>query len=366
MNLHNELRIALAAVQRAAQLTRAVSLSPISSVTKSDASPVTIADYGAQAIVIRAIKDQFPNDGVVGEEDAAKLRSDLNLASHVWQYIEGAQNTSTNPPFATTTVKIAELKSQSDMLDSIDEGDSQGGSEGRFWALDPVDGTKGFLRKEQYAVCLALVKDAKVILGAIGCPNLPFIRSNTSEHQSHGESSERNSGGTLFYAVEGEGAYQIPLYGRLPESKDQLFDKENKIEFNQVNSDSISQCTFCESVESGHSAHDRQAQIAHTLGLTKPSVRMDSQAKYCAISRGQGDIYLRLPNAKQPNYVEKIWDHAAGNVLVSEAGGKVTDMYGQPLNFGVGRTLAKNQGVIAAPKSVFDQVLSAVRASANL
>lgn len=356
MSFQQETRLALAAVQRAARLTRAVSWNPISSVTKSDASPVTIADYGAQAVVIRAIKARYPEDGVVGEEDSSKLRSDQSLAKHVWQYVEEMQHFYNN-----SSPGSSDIKSVTEMMDCIDQGDSQGGSQGRYWALDPVDGTKGFLRKEQYAVCLALVKDAKVVVGAIGCPNLPFDQTTSTE-----QDGKNDNLGTLFYAVEGHGAYQLPLYGALPESDEQLFDSKHRIKFNDVSRQDLSQCTFCESVESGHSAHDRQAQIAKTLGLTKPSVRMDSQAKYCSISRGQGDIYLRLPNAKQPNYVEKIWDHAAGNVLVREAGGKVTDMHGHELDFGVGRTLSKNQGVIAAPKTIFDQVLSAVKSSSNL
>lgn len=86
---------------------------------------------------------------------------------------------------------------------------------------------------------------------------------------------------------------------------------------------------------------------------------MDSQAKYCSISRGDGDIYLRLPTSK--TYVEKIWDHASGSLLVTEAGGKVTDIHGNPLDFSIGRTLEKNKGVVAANTSIFDKVLQAVQ-----
>jgi 3'(2'), 5'-bisphosphate nucleotidase len=40
--------------------------------------------------------------------------------------------------------------------------------------LDPIDGTKGFLRGGQYAIHLALIVDVRLELGVIGCPNLPF------------------------------------------------------------------------------------------------------------------------------------------------------------------------------------------------
>jgi 3'(2'), 5'-bisphosphate nucleotidase len=85
---------------------------------------------------------------------------------------------------------------------------------------------------------------------------------------------------------------------------------------------------------------------------------MDSQAKYGSIARGAGDLYLRLPVSK--SYQEKIWDHAAGVVLVQEAGGEVADAWGKPLDFGIGRTLRDNKGVVAAPKAVFKQVIDVV------
>lgn len=74
---------------------------------------------------------------------------------------------------------------------------------------------------------------------------------------------------------------------------------------NEIDVSSISNASFCESVESGHSSQDDSAKIAQELGITKEPVRMDSQAKYCSISRGDGDIYMRLPT--NASYEEKIW-----------------------------------------------------------
>lgn len=68
---------------------------------------------------------------------------------------------------------------------------------------------------------------------------------------------------------------------------------------------SLADASFCESVEAGHSDHGTNARIASLLGITRDSVRMDSQAKYCSIARGDGDIYLRLPVSE--TYEEKIW-----------------------------------------------------------
>ena len=116
---------------------------------------------------------------------------------------------------------------------------------------------------------------------------------------------------------------------------------------------------FCESVESGHSDQSQSAQIARQLGITREPARMDSQCKYGALSRGEADIYLRLPVRK--DYQEKIWDHAAGDLVVREAGGIVTDVDGKRLDFSCGRLLSRNRGVIASNGRIHAQVLEAVQ-----
>lgn len=74
-----------------------------------------------------------------------------------------------------------------------------------MWTLDPIDGTKGFLRGEQYAVCLALIIDSVVELGVIGCPNLPNSSSRSSG-DGGGEVGER---GAIFVAVRGQGVEEV-------------------------------------------------------------------------------------------------------------------------------------------------------------
>ena len=115
---------------------------------------------------------------------------------------------------------------------------------------------------------------------------------------------------------------------------------------------------FCESVESGHSAHGDAASVAERLGITAAPLRMDSQAKYAVVARGEADIYLRLPTRAE--YREKIWDHAAGALIVAEAGGTVTDIHGRPLEFHHGRELAANRGVIVSNGRLHDRVLEAI------
>ena len=89
-------------------------------------------------------------------------------------------------------------------------------------------------------------------------------------------------------------------------------------------------------------------------------MRMDSQAKYAAVARGDAVLYLRLPSGNPDRYAEKIWDHAAGALVVEEAGGIVTDMHGKPLDFGKAERLHDNQGVVVSNGAIHDDVIAAL------
>merc|ERR1712230_261375 len=342
-----ELEVAQLAVQRATLLTKKVFHEKAKgTISKDDASPVTIGDFGAQALIIHAIKKNFPDDQVVGEEEASTVRDDQKLRDQIWGLVDGAKLNDSE----AEKVLGGPIESLDAMLDAIDAGNSAGGNKGRIWALDPIDGTKGFLRGGQYAVCLALMVDGDVKVGVLGCPNLPVDDSAPLTAESGVDQTDAEGKGVLFAAVAGQGATSRPL-GTAGLGKSQA------IQMKPVKD--LTQATFCESVEAGHSSHGDQFAIASKLGVTKPSVRMDSQAKYGSIARGAGDIYLRLPVSA--TYQEKIWDHAAGDLIVREAGGQVTDTLGRRLDFSKGRTLAENKGVVATPSAVHGQVLEAVK-----
>ena len=347
MAYEKELEIALLAVQRATLLTKAVfSSHSKGTLSKTDSSPVTIGDFGAQALIISSIKHAFPSDEVVGEEDADDLRKNEGERQLVWDLVQAAKLDD-----SAAEDKIGgPVKDVDAMLTALDSGRGAGGRKGRIWALDPIDGTKGFLRGGQYAVCLALLVDGVPTVGVIGCPNLPVDDQAPLDSNIGTDASDKEGNGVLFGAVTGEGATSRPLSkGSLREGK--------SISMKPL--DDISQATFCESVEAGHSSQGDNAAIASKLGITKQSVRMDSQAKYGSIARGAGDLYLRLPVSK--SYEEKIWDHAAGVVIVQEAGGEVTDAWGRALDFGIGRTLKENKGIVAAPKAAHPRVIEVVK-----
>ena len=87
---------------------------------------------------------------------------------------------------------------------------------------------------------------------------------------------------------------------------------------------------------------------------------MDSQAKYGLLASGQGELMLRLISSVRLNYKERIWDHAAGALVVEDAGGKVTDLDGKDLDFSQGSTLAKNRGVVASNGAIHNEALAII------
>ena len=350
MSYTKELQVAQLAVQRATILTKRVFHEKAKgTVDKNDKSPVTIGDFGAQALIISALQASFPDDAIVAEEEAADLRSNATLKQTIWDLVKV-----TKLEDATAEKLLGgSIKDEDAMLDIIDLGGSKGGNSGRIWTIDPIDGTKGFLRGGQYAVCLGLMVDGDVKVGVLGCPNLP--QDDTARLTADIGADQTDEGrGVIFSAIQGQGATSHALTtGAMAEGK--------PISMRPMKD--LSKATFCESVEAAHTAHGDQATIAQKLGISEPSVRMDSQAKYGSIARGAGDIYLRLP--VKASYQEKIWDHAAGDLIVREAGGEVTDIHGNRLDFGQGRTLAKNKGVVAAPAAVHGQVLAVVQEVLN-
>jgi len=334
-----EQAVAIGAVRAAARLCRAVGaeISP-EVLAKKDKSPVTVADFGSQALICRALAEAFADDPVIAEEDAAELRrsAGVPVLSQVVKHVGAAWDESGGG--------AGDEIGSEQVCRWIDHGGASDYGE-RFWTLDPIDGTKGFLRGEQYAVALALIVGGQVVVAALACPNL---RARAG-HQ-HGE--EDGPRGLIFRAVRGLGASVVP--GECPGGVEGVPSRVSV-----SHEDDPARARYCESVELGHSAQGDAAAVAARMGITAPPVRMDSQAKYALVARGEADLYLRMPT--RSDYREKIWDHAAGALIVEEAGGVVTDIKGRPLAFNHGRELAANRGVIVTNGRLHQVVIEAVR-----
>ncbi|MCJ7661991.1 MAG: 3'(2'),5'-bisphosphate nucleotidase [Anaerolineales bacterium] len=323
-----ETSFAIQAVILASKLVKQVEAEMVSpALTKDDRSPVTVADFASQALVGYLLANTFPNDPLVGEEDSSALRTPEEQAT--LEQVTG---------FVTQYVSDGSSVDTERVCEWIDHGNGEPAE--RFWTLDPIDGTKGFLRGDQYVVALALIVDGQVQVGVLGCPNL-----------TDGYKPDVGGSGSLVVAARGEGTW----VGKLDDS-----DKDYA-KVHVSNRNDPTQARLLRSYESGHTNVSQIDNFASALEVTAKPVRMDSQAKYAVLATGHGEYYLRLLSSKQPDYREKIWDQAAGSLLVEEAGGKVTDLHGNKLDFSAGRTLANNRGILASNQHLHPQAVKALR-----
>lgn len=162
----------------------------------------------------------------------------------------------------------------SEVLEAISRCNSSGGSTGRFWTLDPVDGTLGFIRGDQYAVALALIEDGEVVLGVLGCPNYPMRKEWLCYHPRYHRiiskltptttTSESWDKGCVIYAQKGSGeAWMQPLI----HVNKKLVWPNSAIPIQVSSIDDPALATFCEPVEKANSSHSFTAGLAHSVGL---------------------------------------------------------------------------------------------------
>jgi 3'(2'), 5'-bisphosphate nucleotidase len=306
-------------VQRTMEQVRAI--------IKDDRSPVTIADYGAQAVVGNILQQRLGAPVImVGEETSAFLRNPDNAAQ-----------------LAATLAAVQETWEQAtedSLLDAIDIGAGDPHHPG-FWTLDPIDGTKGFLRGEQYAVSLAYIERGEVVVAAMGCPNLPM--------RFDAPFDVPDLRGCIYLAIRGEGVWELP-------ADDAFATPVKLVPTERRPGQPISLCT---SVEEAHSNLERTAEVMARVGKVREPSRLDSQAKYAVVARGQADAYLRIPTKK--GYNEYIWDHAPGALIATESGCAATDIDGALLDFSKGRRLTANRGILVGPPEVHGAILGAIR-----
>jgi 3'(2'), 5'-bisphosphate nucleotidase len=115
------------------------------------------------------------------------------------------------------------------------------------------------------------------------------------------------------------------------------------------------------SVEKAHTDPSGIGALVSALKIAADPVPLDSQAKYALLAAGVGDVNLRLLSPARLDYREKVWDQAAGSIVVEEAGGRVSDLDGKPLDFSQGRTLAANRGVLATNELLHEAILDGLK-----
>lgn len=315
------------AVAQAGLVCRAVQAgqASIRAIAKDDRSPVTVADFASQAVVAHRLREALGPVRLLAEEDAAALTG----GDHAWaleRVVEAAR------------VAWPEADEQA-IVEAISTGGDDATSDA-FWTLDPIDGTKGFLRGGQYAVSLALIENGRPTLGVMGCPNLSASFGTPFEHP--------DPRGRMYLAVAGQGAQEGPA------------DASGVGELTPLRRTKRSggPLRVAESVESAHSKHDSVTRVIEGAGEVSVSLRLDSQAKYAVVARGQADAYLRMPTRK--GYIERIWDHAAGALVAAEAGCVVSDIAGRELDFSCGAGLERNLGIVCADAALHGRLIETI------
>lgn len=370
-----ELRLALRAVHRAALLTKAVlrSLSNnVSAETKADDSPVTIADFAAQALLISALHAVYPHDAFLGEESADALRQNEPLADRVWQLVQQAKEEAdaalnangkgddgNAPVRADGEQPLAFPTSKEHMFELIDRGGKgEVTGSGRVWVMDPVDGTATFMQGQQYAVCLCLLVDGVQQVGVIACPNLAFpVQGPLGQTRIHEDTVDTEGYGVVLSAVKGQGTFI-----RTMDAKG-LGAHVRHVDLTTLPGKKPSELNFVEATIGKTSLSQAEHHaVATTLGASWPgTVLWSQQMKYVALTLGATDVMVRIP--KTLDRFTYVWDHAGGHLLFQEAGGVISDFNGEQIDFANGRKIKgeRNWGMIACLPSYFEQVGRALK-----
>lgn len=302
----------LDAVRLAADLTRHVQQLHLAGSEKTGQEPVTIADYGSQAILCRAINRAYPDDAVLAEERADQFVTLVSTPdrAHIIQLVGNV---------------LGETVAETDLVTWLEHG--RGKEAERTWVIDPVDGTKGFIAMRRYAIAVGALEGGLPVAGVIGSPGY--------------------NDGLLFHA-QGGAAYMQHLSGG----------KIHRIAVSNTSKNALNPHVV-ESAEDSHADHDGLLQILTAAGITSPVLeRIDSQDKYAMVACGDADLYLRLPREAKPKH--KVWDHIGGTALVQAAGGMVTDLDGSPLDFSLGAILSRNKGMVVSNGHLHERILEAL------
>ncbi|KAJ0103371.1 hypothetical protein Patl1_04567 [Pistacia atlantica] len=303
-----------------------------------------VKDWSIQATVSLILSETFGSENVsiVAEEDVQTL-SKADSEGLLAAVVKAVNECLAEAPKYGLRIPDGALGT-SQILEAISRCNSSGGPTGRHWVLDPVDGTLGFVRGDQYAIALALIEDGKVVLGVLGCPNYPLKKEKGA----------------------GEAWMQPLIHGN------------KKLEWpNSARQIRVSPCvdpalaTVCEPVERANtdqvlysrsrSDHGALDAFTYCSRRTEP-MRVHSMVKYAAIACGDVEIFMKFARS---GYKEKIWDHAAAVNIIEEAGGVVTDAGGLSLDFSRGLYLeGLDRGIVACCGArLHKKIIAAVYAS---
>ncbi|CEJ95086.1 hypothetical protein VHEMI10589 [[Torrubiella] hemipterigena] len=339
-----ERSVAELAVVRAVQLVKHDQGRNAQDIPNRNGNPVATSSFVSQALIVAAIKEMFPNDRFVCQEDSSLLRTNPAINKFVYK------RTSSIKMEGMVPGKFMDApKSPEELHELLDRG--KGGTErtGRFWVVDPIDGTFSYLVGEQWAIAVCLVVDGVEVVSAVACPNLKIVNGRISE-----TNVDVHGMGLLFSAEKGFGAGMRTL-----DTLSAILPTRKKLNPVAASADP-KHPVIVASTYSHILQLDVTEETADRLSIQYPNINIwSSHVRYIALVIGGGDFFLRVP--LQQGYKPYIWDHAGSHLIFTELGGIVTDLDGKRLDFSCGRYLAKNRGMVAARAEVFDRVFHAVK-----
>jgi 3'(2'), 5'-bisphosphate nucleotidase len=197
------------------------------------------------------------------------------------------------------------------ILSEEDIDDQSRLSKDMIWIVDPLDGTSDFIDKTgEFTVMIALIQNKKPILGVIAWPTEKI----------------------LFIAQKNCGAFRYSD------------DKWNKISVTKIN-----ELPKCRTIGSRHHLSDKEKQFIKKIGI-KDFTSIGSSLKVGKISSGEAEAYITTTNKM------KEWDTAASYCIISEAGGKMTDMLGNELTYNNKNVYHKN-GILVTNGLIHNKIL---------
>ncbi|XP_011001147.1 PREDICTED: putative PAP-specific phosphatase, mitochondrial [Populus euphratica] len=360
---HRELEAAVDVVERACRICVDLKKSLCSGegriVEKNDNTPVTVADFGVQALVSLELSKMFPSIPLVAEEDSDFVRSN-NLVDSVVSVVTDKASFNDKP------------LANADVLEAIDRGGKNaivyGTRPATYWVLDPIDGTKGFLKGSEalYVVGLALVVEGDIVLGVMGCPNWKEASSYNSNIDVQGSESVPSRSGILMVAHVGCGTWARQLSdlmgvsAKVPNGWTRCFvdgchlvPKARFCISDSQTWESVPLSAFFSATSDADGVSDKQILLLPTC--------CGSLCKYLMVASGRASVFILRARAQT---IIKAWDHAVGIICVHEAGGKVTDWKGRDIDLAADqverRILFPSLGVLVTNGTIHNQILEMI------
>jgi 3'(2'), 5'-bisphosphate nucleotidase len=264
------------------------------------------------------LKDIPISDKIPELDIAIKAASEAGNA--ILEIYQGDYETSTkndDSPITDADLKSNEViknilsQTEHEILSEEDKDDLVRLSKEIIWIVDPLDGTSDFIDKTgEFTVMISLIKNKKPILGIIGWP----------------------TENTLFVAQKGSGAFRF-----------------SNGEWKRIFVTQVSEIPKCRTVGSRHHLSDKEKSFIKKLGI-EDFTSIGSSLKVGKISSGEAEAYITTTNKM------KEWDSAASYCIISEAGGKMTDMSGNDLTYNNEDVYHQN-GILVTNGLIHDKIV---------